>query len=227
MSAVLLEDLTFRYPSAQHPTLDIERFEVSAGERVFVHGPSGCGKSTLLGLVGGVLTGYSGRIRVLGTDLGALSGGERDRFRGAHMGFVFQMFNLLPYLGVIDNIALPCHLSRQRRARLNGVSPERAAADLASNLGLTDMLTQRVADLSVGQQQRVAAARALIARPSLVIADEPTSALDADHRHGFVDLLLRVCESADATLIFVSHDHALAPRFHRSVSLPALNRSCL
>lgn len=222
--AVELRDIRFAYRGG--PTvLDIAALDVHAGERLFLHGPSGSGKTTLLGVLAGVLAPQTGTARVLGADLAALSGGDRDRFRAEHLGYVFQMFNLIPYLSVRDNITLPCRLSRARRARLRGASADSQAAHLAQRLELAPLLDKPVTALSVGQQQRVAVARALIGSPELVICDEPTSALDADRRDRFLELLFASCEEAGSALVFVSHDLSLAPRFARTVELGALNRA--
>lgn len=226
--AVALRDLRFRWPGAAADCLRIARFELEAGERVFLHGASGSGKSTLLALIGGVLQPAEGSVAVMGRSLGALSAAARDRFRADHIGFVFQLFNLLPYLSVRDNIMLPCRFSAARRARLAaaGTTPAAEAARLAARLDLAEELLGRTAaTLSVGQQQRVAAARALIGRPGLVVADEPTSALDADRQQVFLDLLLGECAAAGAALLFVSHDARLAVHFDRVVALGELNHA--
>ena len=215
--------LTFAYPGG--PTvLDIPELVVESGERVFLHGPSGSGKTTLLGLVAGVLRPPPGTLHVLERDVGALSSPARDRLRAAHIGYVFQMFNLIPYLNVRDNIALPVRITAERRRRLNG-SLDEAVAEAAAHLGIEDLLNEKVTRLSVGQQQRVAAARAILGAPELIIADEPTSALDADRRHAFLDLLFRNVQEAGSTLLFVSHDLGLAEHFDSSLSLPELNRA--
>ncbi len=222
-SAIAIADLTFAWPGAGGVCLDVPDFKVSRGERVFMHGPSGSGKSTLLSLVAGVLEPGAGRIVVLGQDLAALSARARDRYRAANIGFVFQMFNLVPYLTALDNILLPCRFSCERVSRLEVPAPAEARR-LAERLDLEAGLLDRPAsELSVGQQQRVAAARALIGRPGLVIADEPTSALDADRQQRFLDLLLAECDAAGATLLFVSHDHRLSRRFERLVELRDIN----
>ena len=220
--AVELRDVRFAY----RPGLDVlrvARLDVPRGERVFVYGPSGSGKTTLLGLLAGVLRASDGSVRVLGRDLAHLGGAERDAFRAEHVGYVFQMFNLIPYLSVRENVTLPARLSAGRRRRLGGESPDAAAERLAAELEISELLDERVTSLSVGQQQRVAAARALLGAPELVIADEPTSALDADRRERFLELLFQVCAEARSTLIFVSHDRGLEPLFDRAVSLPELN----
>jgi putative ABC transport system ATP-binding protein len=209
------------------PVLAIRNFSVSQGERVFLHGASGSGKSTLLGLIGGVLSPQTGRVEVLNVSLSALPASRRDRFRAEHIGFIFQMFNLIPYLSVKANVLLPLQFSRERRARLNGVAPEDEVRRLLAALNLTDetFLDRPVTQLSIGQQQRAAAARALLGRPRLVIADEPTSSLDADARADFLRLLMSECAAHDMTLLFVSHDRALASLFDRTVSLSDINHA--
>ncbi len=223
-----IEDLRFRWPRAQGDCVAIERFELLPGETVFVRGPSGCGKSTLLSLAAGVLTADEGSVRLLGHDWRALSPVRRDRLRADHVGYVFQQFNLLPYLSVLDNVLLPCRFSTRRTARStqSGVAATQTALRLLERLGLDAALCERsAAELSVGQQQRVAAARALVGRPELVIADEPTSALDEALRESFMRLLLGACTEAGSALLFVSHDARLASQFDRQVDLPALNRA--
>jgi len=221
--AVLIENLRFAY-KAGRDILDIPSLTVPKREKVFLFGPSGSGKTTLLGLIAGVLEAREGTVRVMDENLRALSGARRDGLRGARMGYIFQLFNLLPYLSVLDNITLPCRLHPARAARLNGTPPETAARALAEQLDIGALLHEPARELSVGQQQRVAAARALIGNPELVIADEPTSALDADHRAQFLRILFDCCERAGATLLFVSHDRSLEPLFDRALSLPALQR---
>lgn len=223
-----IADLAFRWPTGTADCLDIPAFDIAAGERVFLYGPSGSGKSTLLGLLGGVLLPQRGSLRILDTELTALSAAARDRFRADHIGFLFQQFNLIPYLSVMENVLLPCRFSRRRQERATGNgAPRDEAARLLAHLDIGDDLAHRpVTQLSVGQQQRVAAARALIGRPEIVIADEPTSALDAERQVAFLDLLARECRDAGSTLVFVSHDHRLAAGFDREVALPALNRGC-
>ena len=221
---VTIQNLRFSYPSGRE-VLDVERLSVVRGERVFLHGPSGSGKTTLLGVLAGVLGFSQGSVRMLGRELSGMKGGERDAFRGSHIGYVFQMFNLIPYLSVLENIALPCRFSRERLGRLGDVSPEDAALRLAEHLEIAEHITVPVTDLSVGQQQRVAAARALIGQPELIIADEPTSSLDADRREAFLKLLFENCRESGATLVFVSHDGSLKELFDRTISLPEINRA--
>lgn len=219
-----LRQLRFGW-QAQRPVLDIDTLQLAPGESLFLRGPSGSGKSTLLNLIGGVLLPQFGTVILLGQDLAALSSAGRDRFRADHIGFVFQQFNLLPYLSALDNVLLACRFSRRRHAR-SGIGGARAQGRLLlERLGLAGDLIERPAtSLSVGQQQRVAAARALIGAPELLIADEPTSALDSDARDGFLDLLFAECRRAGTALLFVSHDRALEARFERALDLAAINR---
>ncbi len=226
--AVRLANAVYRY-RAGPPVIDIADFAVARGESLFLEGPSGSGKSTLLGLVGGILTPAEGAVQVLGESLGELGAAARDRFRADRIGFVFQMFNLLPYLSMVDNVLLPCRFSGARAdaAIESAGSPREEALRLLGRLGFAGetLRERRVTELSIGQQQRVAVARALIGRPALVIADEPTSALDTNTRLRFVDLLVDECAAAGSTVIFVSHDAALAPSFDRGVSIETINRA--
>ena len=229
MPAILhLEHLLFHWPGQAEACLDIAGFQVAADEQVFIHGESGSGKSTLLNLVAGVLLPQAGRVEALGRSLPALSAAARDRFRVDHIGLIFQQFNLIPYLSVLDNVLLPCRFSQRRRQRAeeSATSARAAAGELLRHLDLEEALWRRqAARLSVGQQQRVAAARALIGRPEIVIADEPTSALDAARQAAFLELLKRECAAASAALLFVSHDQRLAGHFARHVAMDEINRA--
>jgi len=219
-------DLRFAWPGAAADCVAIDRLQVARGEAVFLHGPSGCGKSTLLSLLAGVLVPRSGTVALAGQDWRSLSAARRDAFRADHVGYIFQQFNLLPYLSALDNVLLGCRFSRLRaeRAAQHAGTAAAQARTLLAHMGLAEALWPRSAlALSVGQQQRVAAARALIGRPELVIADEPTSALDAALRDGFMQLLLGECRAAGSTLVFVSHDERLAAQFDRALSLPSIN----
>lgn len=224
MAAIALADLRYRWRGQAAACLDIPHFAIAPGERVFLHGPSGSGKSTLLGVLGGVAVPEQGRVALLGQNLVALSTRARDRFRADHIGFVFQQFNLLPWLSAWDNVRLPCTFSARRRQRAGDTAA--TAQRLLTHLDLAPGLWQKpAAELSVGQQQRVAAARALIGQPEILIADEPTSALDAERQQVFIDLLLTESAAAGAALLFVSHDVRLAAHFDRSVALADINRA--
>lgn len=218
--AIDIQGLVFHYGKTEvKPVLNVGHWRVAKGERVFLHGPSGSGKSTLLNLIAGTLASQKGQISVLGQDLAALSGSKRDRFRAQHVGVVFQQFNLIPYLTVRQNVEAAVHFASgdktQTEARLKS---------LFNHLQLNEALMDQRADaLSVGQQQRVAIARALINQPELLIVDEPTSALDAAARDGFMQLLVSSCEESGTTLLFVSHDEALAQFFTRRTSMAEIN----
>ena len=223
---IRLADIRFRWRSRDPLVLDIPELAVDSGEKLFVKGPSGGGKTTLLNLLGGVIEPEAGTVSILGTEVAALRGGARDAFRADHIGFVFQMFNLVPYLPLIDNVLLPCRFSARRRERA-GARPEAEARRLLTHMGLpVERLADRpVSGLSQGEQQRVAAARALIGTPELVITDEPTSALDEDAREAFLSLLMEEVDKAGSTLIFVSHDARLEPAFGRSIAMAEINRA--
>ncbi len=227
-AALSIEALRFQWPRG-HWRLAVEHLQLHAGERVFLHGRSGCGKSTLLNLIAGTLKPEAGMVEVDGVRADALRGPARDALRADRIGVLFQQFNLLPFLSPVENVLLPCRFSRARRqqAAARFGSPEAAAQALLERLGLPGAFPAGItaATLSVGQQQRVAAARAMIGGPALVIADEPTSALDADARDAFLSLLFAECRAAGSALLFVSHDRALAARFSRSLSFDALTQA--
>ena len=225
---VRLADVRFAWPGRRPFALATDDFSVSRGERLMLIGPSGGGKSTFLSLLAGILKPQAGSIEILGTDVTRLSGAARDRFRSEHFGIIFQMFNLLPYGSVIDNVLLPLHFSKARRDRAQALgSLEAEARRLLERLGLEPGLIDgpSAASLSVGQQQRVAAARALIGSPEIIIADEPTSALDRNRQADFLKLLFTHVEAAGATLIMVTHDETLAPHFSRVVHLGDIARA--
>ncbi|MGB1110362.1 MAG: ABC transporter ATP-binding protein [Gammaproteobacteria bacterium] len=221
--ALNIDQLHFQWPQSSDSRNDwsmhIDALSIAAGERVFLFGPSGSGKSTLLGLIAGVLDPASGHIEIHGQAISGLKAHQRDQFRANHLGMIFQLFNLVPYLSVIENVLLPCRFSQARRQRVDG-PPEREAHRLLDHLDLhASERAKPVSELSIGQQQRVAAARALIGRPSLIIADEPTSALDADRQESFLELLSSECAASGASLLFVSHDQRLAERFDQRINL--------
>jgi putative ABC transport system ATP-binding protein len=210
--------LRYAWPGVAGDVVALDALDLAAGATLFVHGPSGSGKSTLLGLLAGVLVPREGTITLAGRAWGALSPAARDRHRADHVGVLFQQFNLLPYLPVLDNVRLALRFSPRRRAR----AAAGAAEALLDRMALPrDTWGRPAGTLSVGQQQRVAAARALVGQPEVVIADEPTSALDAAARDGFMDLLLGQCRDAGSTLVFVSHDERLAARFAQRLAIAA------
>jgi len=225
---ISIKGLSFSWPK-QKAILKINELEIKKGESIFLQGPSGSGKSTLLSLLAGINQPSSGTIKILNTNLSELSAGKRDKFRAEHIGYVFQMFNLLPYLSVIENVTLACEFSKKRKVK--ALQKSKTVIDeakrLLDHLEIPEHLfDQSILNLSIGQQQRVASARALIGSPELLIADEPTSALDQASREAFIKLLFKECKSAGTTLLFVSHDETLKPLFERYVCLKTLNEAC-
>lgn len=234
MSPVLeLKDLRFSWGDSSGLLLDLPELYLNRGEKLFLQGPSGSGKTTLLNILAGVLRPQSGSLEVLNTDLSALTASELDRFRGDHFGFVFQMFNLLPYLSALDNVCLPCRFSKLKYEKVGSSweAVQSEALRLLSELKLDPeqwgdrLRSEPVTQMSVGQQQRIATARALMGRPEIIVADEPTSALDSDVRGRFLKLLFEECEKYETTLIFVSHDRSLSTSFDRTLDLQAINRA--
>ncbi len=226
-AAIEISDLRFGYGN-DADVIAMPAFTIAAGEKVFLFGPSGSGKTTLLSLIGGVLVPRQGVVTVLNQPLSGIGGAARDRFRADHIGFIFQQFNLLPYLSVVENVCLPCKYSARRLKRVqeSDGSAQNAAARLLDELGIdAELRTRAATQLSVGQQQRIAVARALIGRPEIIIADEPTSALDADRRREFIELLLSESARAESAVVFVSHDRTLATHFDRSIDLPSVNEA--
>ena len=226
---VNLKNVCFSWDNSGRKLLNLPEFVVERHEHVFLKGPSGSGKSTLLALVGGILVAESGKLEILGKEIKHLSSSARDSFRVNHIGFIFQLFNLLPYLSIEENVMLPLKFSKIRAERAGETKVEKylEAQRLLKALELDEPLANRspVTELSVGQQQRVAVARALIGSPELVIADEPTSALDSDLRHSFLKLLFNECKKADTTLLFVSHDSNLGSLFKKEYSMNEINKN--
>jgi putative ABC transport system ATP-binding protein len=216
MSAVAVSGVTKRY--GETAALDHVSLDFADGSFCSLLGPSGSGKTTLLSLLSGLNRATLGSIRVHGQDLVRLSGGGRDRLRADRTGVIFQQFNLVPYLSALDNVTLPCRLSGRRRQQAG--DPAVAARQLMTALGLPgETFTRKAPELSIGQQQRVAAARALIGAPPLILADEPTSALDVVNRDRFVALLLEQAAGTGSSVVFVSHDPALASHFGNHLEL--------
>jgi putative ABC transport system ATP-binding protein len=219
--AIIMSEVMYRYHKSTSVILNIDNWHVKRGEQVFIHGRSGTGKSTLLNLLSGILTIKEGSITIFGQSLSELSASQRDSFRSQHIGMVFQQFNLVPYLSVLENIQLAAYFSgtddelvQQRcQALFEGLSLE------------LNLINRRADTLSIGQQQRVAIARALINQPKLLIVDEPTSALDNEAKSGFMSMLMSLVNKNRTTLIFVSHDETLMPFFSQQISMADLNVS--
>jgi len=213
--ALSIRDLTFAYPGAGW-TLRVPRLELAAGEQVLLVGGSGRGKSTLLQLIAGLVDPMSGTVRVGGQDMHALKGAARDRFRGRSIGMVFQTFNLLPGFSALENVLVAMLMSDLPKVEWNT-----RAEGLLRSLGI-ERLDARTEELSVGQQQRVAVARALACRPTLVLADEPTASLDPENSANAVRVLRDACREQGAALLVVSHDPSLEQHFARRERLDAL-----
>ncbi len=218
---VRLSNISFAWQTEEPALIQLSHLSVGAGERVFISGASGSGKSTLDSLIGGVILPQAGTVEILGRSLSQMGTAERDRFRADHLGIVFQQFNLVSYLTILENVLLPCRFSGQRRQRIKaaGSTPRKEALRLLEHLELdvSALGGRQVAALSIGQQQRVAVARALIGSPELIIADEPTSALDEHASQRFIELLLAESLAHQTGVVFVSHDLRLAGQFDRHI----------
>ncbi|WP_171181912.1 ABC transporter ATP-binding protein [Ruegeria sp. HKCCD8929] len=218
-----IADVGFRWLGRAGFSLAVADFSVAEGEAVLLLGESGSGKSTLLSLICGTILPSAGQVHVAGTDIATLSGGKRDRFRAEQIGVIFQQFNLLPFGTVTDNILLPLRFAPERRKRAGDAKV--TALALCTSLGLPDdVVSAKASSLSVGQQQRVAVARALIGQPPLIIADEPTSALDATSQTAFLELLFQQIADSASSLLMVSHDPRLGDRFDRVVRMEDIAR---
>lgn len=226
-AAIRAVDLAFAWPK-QKPLYSDVSFELYPGQKLLITGPSGCGKSTLLNLLAGVVEPSSGSIWIHEENIHDLSASAKDQLRGEQMGFIFQQFNLLPYLSVRDNILLPAHLfaKRQASALAQFGSLDHALRYYMNHLGLsTDLENQAAHRLSIGQQQRVAAARAFMGKPSIVIADEPTSALDEANQAQLLKLFFALANEQQTALLMVSHDPRLSPYFDRQLQLAEMSQS--
>ena len=219
MSVLSIEGLKKSYVSpdgATTPVIDIESFAMVAGEQVALEGESGSGKTTFLHLIAGIVKADSGSIVVAGDDITAMREAARDRARALHLGYVFQTFNLLDGYTALENVML---------GMMFGPGADRAKArSLLERVGMADRMHYKPRQLSVGQQQRVAVARALANEPRLVLADEPTGNLDRIRAAEALALIREVCREHDAALLLVSHDRAVLESFERCESLSELNR---
>ncbi|MDA9194671.1 ABC transporter ATP-binding protein [Burkholderiales bacterium] len=218
--AITIQNVQYSYPShPKRPVLNIPSWSVAEGEKTFLYGPSGCGKSTLLSALSGLIK-TTGILTVLGQSLTEMSTNQRDEFRAQNIGFVFQQFNLISYLNAIDNIKLAGSFGHRHR----GDTIDQEIKSLLANLNIARAEWGEPANnLSIGQQQRIAIARALINKPQLLIADEPTSSLDHFNRDAFMTLLMNIVDEHKMTLLLVSHDMSLAKHFNRVVSLNEIN----
>ena len=224
---IRLKEVDFAWHAQANLTIKSGNFSIEEHEHVFIRGASGSGKSTLLNIIGGIVRPQRGQVEIVGQDFCQLKELQRDRLRADHIGFIFQQFNLIPYLSILENVTLPCRFSKLRRA--NAI--ERSGSVVEEAVYLLSRLYSKgrcsfhltTSELSVGQQQRVAAARALIGQPQLIIADEPTSSLDYDAREAFMDLLFDEIKLSGSTLLYVSHDPTHQHLFNRVVDISAIN----
>ena len=216
-----IENLKKRYVAPDGsavPVIDVESFDLADGEQVALVGGSGTGKTTLLHLIAGILTPDSGRIVISGVDVAQLAEAQRDVFRGHSIGYVFQTHHLLGGFTALENVLLGMSFTGRPH-------DPNWARHLLEEVGLSDRLNYKPEKLSVGQQQRVAVARALANRPKLVLADEPTGALDPRNAQSVLELIRKLCSEVGAGLLLVSHDPAITRQLSRAVSLSELNRA--
>jgi ABC-type lipoprotein export system ATPase subunit len=208
-----VRDLDFRYPDGDF-ALRIPQLAVASGSTVAVVGPSGCGKTTLLNLVAGIALPHAGSLTTHDVQVSTLTDRARRDFRIRHIGLVFQEFELLEYLNVLDNILLPYRINSS--LELTAAVRERAR-DLARDVGIEDKLSRHPHKLSQGEKQRVAVCRALLTEPVLLLADEPTGNLDPSNKGRVLDILFDYADRSGATLVTVTHDLDLVDRFSRVV----------
>jgi len=215
---IKVEHLQFQYPDKEF-SLHIPELEIQAASSTAIIGPSGTGKTTLLNLMAGYLLPQEGHLQVSGSELTSMHEAERRAFRIAHIGLVFQEFELIEYLSVINNILLPFRICPS--LKLNS-DVRQHAESLAGEVGLRDKLHRNVKRLSQGERQRVAVCRALVTRPAVLMCDEPTGNLDPDNKHIILDYLLNDVKQRQSTLVLVTHDHQLLPRFQDVIDFSSL-----
>lgn len=223
-TVIQFSDVHFRYPDQDKDLLNIADFQIYQGGHLLIHGASGSGKTTLLNIITGISQPSSGMVQVLDKSLQNLSNTQRDQFRVDYLGIIFQQFNLLPYLSLLENVKLPCWFSKKRQRVVTNT--QQTAERLLEELSLSPTLFNKpVNTLSTGQQQRVAVARALIGAPKIIIADEPTSSLDEGNRQRFLQLLFQQADKQQSTVVFVSHDTTIAKYFSRVIELSEINQA--
>ena len=217
-SIVKIESLRFQWSKSNNFKIFVPKLEVGRGKKVLFLGESGSGKTTLLSLICGFLEPLSGSISINDKIISDLTSTNKDAYRSDNIGIIFQQFNLLPYANVIDNIILPLYFSKQRSKKVE--NKINAAMNLCDQLRLPEsILNQKASNLSVGQQQRVAVARALIGSPSIIVADEPTSSLDTEAQELFLDLMFDQISKNSSTLLMVSHDKSLTNYFDQVIDI--------
>ena len=218
--SLLLENVkkSYREPyGSTLPILDIERFEVKEQEQVVLIGESGSGKSTLLNVISGITTADSGKVTIAGTEIASMPEVVRDRFRAERIGFVFQTFNLLPAFSALENVLLGMSFSRKKASRDR-------AKELLALVGLEHRLHHRPKQMSVGEQQRVAVARALANQPKLLLADEPTANVDVGNQETILKLLRDACTQHQIAMLLVTHSQEVASQFERVETLTDFNK---
>ena len=217
-SIIKINSVKFYWSKKSNFKIFVPNLEIKKGEKVLLLGESGSGKTTLLSLMCGFLNPLSGNISINGNTINQLSSKTRDEYRADNIGIIFQQFNLLPYANVVDNVLLPLYFSKVRSSNVS--NKKEKVIELFKQLRLPDDIAQfRASSLSMGQQQRVAVARALIGNPSLIIADEPTSSLDADAQKIFLNLMFEQISENNSTLLMVSHDKSLSNQFDRLIDI--------
>ena len=217
-SIVKIESLRFQWSKNSNFKIFVPKLEVGRGKKVLFLGESGSGKTTLLSLICGFLEPLSGSISINDKIISDLTSTNKDAYRSDNIGIIFQQFNLLPYANVIDNIILPLYFSKQRSKKVE--NKINVAMSLCNQLRLPEsILNQKASNLSVGQQQRVAVARALIGSPSIIVADEPTSSLDTEAQELFLDLMFDQISKNSSTLLMVSHDKSLTNYFDQVIDI--------
>tara|TARA_B110000263_G_scaffold47491_1_gene39472 strand:- start:2529 stop:3203 length:675 start_codon:yes stop_codon:yes gene_type:complete len=219
---LMLKTLGLEYHYRDGKKIIFPEIEVERGERLLIRGFSGCGKTTLLSLIAGALKLQNGDIKFDGNEYSKMSSLLLDKFRADHIGYIFQTLNLIPFLSVSENIALGIKFSKSRKSKVNDFNQE--IVRLVSSLGLgKEVLKTPVNRLSVGQQQRVAVARALLGKPDLILADEPTSALDSGTTKKFLNEVMETFDSTRQAIIMVSHDTSIAPYFDSVIDFNSNN----
>ncbi len=215
-----LKELLVEYElgTSRFTVVDIGQWSLDKGVQVAIFGPSGCGKSTLLHVIAGLLAPNRGQVTVCGKDLMSMSESDLDHFRAAHIGYIFQDFNLLQGYTAAENVLIGMTFSRQS-------ADKHRAGELLERVGLSHRMKHRPAELSIGERQRVAIARALARKPELILADEPTGSLDPVHAREVVKLLREACREYGCSLIVVSHDPGVVGSFDASVPFMELNRA--
>ena len=217
-SIIKIDSVRFYWSKKSNFKIFVPNLEIKKGDKVLLLGESGSGKTTLLSLMCGFLNPISGDISINGNTINQLSSKTRDEYRADNIGIIFQQFNLLPYANVVDNVLLPLYFSKVRSSNVS--NKKEKVIELFKQLRLPDDIAQfRASSLSMGQQQRVAVARALIGNPSLIIADEPTSSLDADAQKIFLNLMFEQISENNSTLLMVSHDKSLSNQFDRLIDI--------